>query len=208
MYIPKANLTTDQDEIVAFMKEYSFATLITTRDSIPVASHLPFTISRRDSQLILSSHFAKANNQWQDIENHKILVVFSEPHAYISTKNYERVLNVPTWNYITIHAYGDGKIIHDRENTFALLENMMENYEPAFRTDWNSFPDEYKSNMAAGIVAFEIVVTDLQGKMKLSQNRSEVEQQHIISTLSESSHSNEKTIAEYMIKNLEKSQGK
>ena len=54
MYIPKANLTTDQDEIVAFMKEYSFATLITSRDSIPVASHLPFTISRRDSQLILS----------------------------------------------------------------------------------------------------------------------------------------------------------
>ena len=190
------------------MKKYSFATLITTRDNIPVASHLPFTISRRDSQLILSSHFAKANNQWQDIENHKILVIFSEPHAYISTKNYERVLNVPTWNYITIHTYGDGKIIHDRENTFALLENMMENYEPAFRTDWNSFPDEYKSNMAAGIVAFEIVVTDLQGKMKLSQNRSEVEQQHIISTLSESSHSNEKIIAEYMIKNLEKSQDK
>ena len=53
MYIPKANLTTDQDEIVAFMKEYSFATLITSRDNIPVASHLPFTISRRDSQLIL-----------------------------------------------------------------------------------------------------------------------------------------------------------
>ena len=162
----------------------------------------------KNSNKAMISHFAKANNQWQDIENHKILVIFSEPHAYISTKNYERVLNVPTWNYITIHTYGDGKIIHDRENTFALLENMMENYEPAFRTDWNSFPDEYKSNMAAGIVAFEIVVTDLQGKMKLSQNRSEVEQQHIISTLSESSHSNEKTIAEYMIKNLEKSQGK
>ncbi len=53
MYIPKANLTTDQDEIVAFMKEYSFAMLITSRDNIPVASHLPFTISRRDSQLIL-----------------------------------------------------------------------------------------------------------------------------------------------------------
>ena len=54
MYIPIANLTTDQDEIVAFMKEYSFATLITSRDNIPVASHLPFTISQRDSQLILS----------------------------------------------------------------------------------------------------------------------------------------------------------
>ena len=53
MYIPKANLTTDQDEIVAFMKEYCFAMLITSRGNIPVSSHLPFTISRRDSQLIL-----------------------------------------------------------------------------------------------------------------------------------------------------------
>ena len=53
MYIPKANLTTDQDEIVAFMKEYCFAMFITSGENIPVASHLPFTISRRDSQLIL-----------------------------------------------------------------------------------------------------------------------------------------------------------
>ena len=53
-YIPKANLTSDQDEIVAFIKEYSIATLITSSENIPVASHLPFTISQRDSQLILS----------------------------------------------------------------------------------------------------------------------------------------------------------
>jgi transcriptional regulator len=204
MYIPKANLTTDQDKIVAFMKEYSFATLITSRENIPVASHLPFTISQRNSQLILSSHFAKANNQWQDIENHKILVIFSEPHAYISTKNYEKILNVPTWNYISVHAYGIGKIIHDQNRTFALLESMMENYEPAYQKDWHSFPDDYKTKMAAGIVAFEVIVTELQGKMKLSQNRSEAEQQHIISTLAESSNSNEKIIAAYMSKNLEK----
>ena len=53
-YIPKANLTSDQDEIVVFIKEYSFATLITSSENIPVASYLPFTISQRDSQLILS----------------------------------------------------------------------------------------------------------------------------------------------------------
>jgi transcriptional regulator len=54
LYIPKTNLTSDQDEIVAFIKEYSFATLITSSENIPVASHLPFTISQRDGQLILS----------------------------------------------------------------------------------------------------------------------------------------------------------
>jgi len=118
MYIPKFNLTTDQHEMVAFMKKFSFATIITAKNGIPLATHLPFSITTREEQIILTSHFAKANNQWQDIENNSVLVIFSEPHAYISTNNYEIALNVPTWNYISIHAYGEGKLITDTENTF------------------------------------------------------------------------------------------
>lgn len=204
MYIPKANLTTDQDEIVAFMKEYSFATLITSRDNIPVASHLPFTISRRDSQLILSSHFAKANNQWKDIENHKILVVFSEPHAYISTNNYELDLNVPTWNYISIHAYGEGKLITDSENTLKVLEMMIDNFEESYRKKWDHFPMDYKLKMSKGIVAFEIGINDLQGKKKLSQNRTDIEKLNIIESLTNSEDSSARFIASYMLKESQK----
>ena len=202
MYIPKANLTTDNEEIVEFMKRFSFATLITSTDNFPIATHLPFIVNTREDHVVLTSHFAKANEHWKEIETNPVLVIFSEPHAYISTNNYDKELNVPTWNYISIHAYGLGKLITESEKTFEILEATIDNYESSYRQQWDSFPDEYKLKMANGIVAFEILVNDLQGKKKLSQNRSVTEQRKIIENLSNSSDSNEKIIAEYMNANF------
>lgn len=200
MYIPKINLATNQNEIVSFMKQFSFATLITAKEGLPIATHLPFLVSTRDEKVILTSHFAKANNQWQDIVENKILVIFSEPHAYISTQNYDKPLNVPTWNYISIHAYGKGKIISETEAVFKVLENTINNYEADYQRQWDSFAMEYKLKMANGIVAFEIEVYDLQAKKKLSQNRTETEKEKIIETLSKSKDSSEQAIADFMRK--------
>jgi transcriptional regulator len=185
------------------MKQFSFATIITAKDSFPMATHLPFLVTTKDDNIILSSHFAKANEHWQDIENKNVLVIFSEPHAYISTKNYDKELNVPTWNYISIHAYGQGKLITETEKTFEILEKTIDNYETSYRKQWDNFPEDYKLKMSKGIVAFEIIITDLQAKKKLSQNRTETEQRKIIDTLSKSTDTNEKIIAEYMKNNLQ-----
>jgi transcriptional regulator len=201
MYIPKINLTTDKDEIVSFMRQFSFATIITANDNIPVATHLPFVVTFQEDNIILTSHFAKANQQWKEIENNKVLVIFSEPHAYISTKNYENEINVPTWNYISIHAYGQGKIITETEGVFKVLETTINNYDTSFKQQWDKLPEEYKLKMANGIVAFEIHVTELQAKKKLSQNRTDLEKQKIIDTLSKSNDTNEQLIAEFMKKN-------
>ncbi|MBU2525376.1 MAG: FMN-binding negative transcriptional regulator [Bacteroidetes bacterium] len=202
MYIPKANLTTNDEEIVSFMKRFSFATIITSKDNFPIATHLPFVVSTRDGDIVLTSHFAKANDQWQDIENNTVLAIFSEPHAYVSTKNYDKKLNVPTWNYISIHAYGQGKLITETGKTLEVLEKMIDNFETSYRSQWDGFPEDYKLKMLKGIIAFEVVVTDLQAKKKLSQNRTETEQQKIIDTLSKSVDTNEKIIAQYMKNNL------
>jgi transcriptional regulator len=204
MYIPKINLATDQEEIIAFMKRFSFATIITSNENIPIATHLPFLVSIKDDQIVLTSHFAKANDHWKDIETNNILVIFTEPHAYISTKQYDKELNVPTWNYISVHAYGKGKLITETENIFKVLEHTIENYETEFLKQWNSFSIDYKTKMADGIVAFEIIVNDLQAKNKLSQNRSATEKQKIIDTLKISNDTNEQLIANYM-KNEQKS---
>ncbi len=198
MYIPKINLTTDREEIIGFMQRFSFATIITAEGGLPVATHLPFLITSRGDDIILTAHFAKANKHWEDIEKNKVLVIFSEPHAYISTKNYDKELNVPTWNYISVHAYGQGKLITSTEKTFEILEATIDNYETEYRQQWDNLPTDYKINMSKGIVAFEILVTDLQAKKKLSQNRSDTEKQKIIETLSKSSDTNEKLIATYM----------
>jgi len=201
MYIPKINLATDRTEIVDFMKRFSFATVVTATNNIPVATHLPFLVSLKDDQLMLSSHFARANEQWKGIENNIVLTIFSEPHAYISPKNYEKALNVPTWNYISVHAYGQGTIITETGKVMELLEATIDQYDVSYQEQWNSLPEDYKLKMIKGIVAFEIVVTDLQAKKKLSQNKTSNEQQKIIATLSQSSDTNEILIAEYMKKN-------
>ena len=204
MYIPNLNLMTDKTEIVDFMQRFSFATLITARDNYPVATHLPFVVTLRDDNIILTSHFAKANDQWKDIQNNKALVIFNEPHAYISPKHYDKELNVPTWNYIAVHAYGQATLITERNKVLNILENTIEYYDNSYRQQWDNLPGDYKSGMIKGIVAFEIVVTDIQGKKKLSQNKTINEQTKIINTLSGSKDSNERMIADYMKMNVEK----
>lgn len=198
MYIPNNNLLTNRTEALEFMKRFSFATIITAKDGLPIATHLPFIVTTKDDNIILTSHFAKANEQWKDIENTKTLVIFSEPHAYISPKHYDKELNVPTWNYISVHAYGQGKLITETDKVIEILERTIHNYEISYKNQWDNLPDDYKKGLIKGIVAFEIMVTDLQGKKKLSQNKTENERQTIINTLSKSDDTNEKLIADYM----------
>jgi len=201
MYIPDDNQMNDQAEIVDFMKRFSFALIITSKDNIPTATHLPFLVCVEDDQIVLTSHFAKENPQWKDLENNTVLVVFSEPHAYISPKLYDKTLNVPTWNYLSVHAYGKSKIISESDAVMAVLNATVANYEMGYKAQWEELPEQYKVNLAKGIVAFEIVVSDLQAKKKISQNKTESEQHKIIDSLSKSDDSNARLIAEYMRKN-------
>ncbi|MAY84352.1 MAG: transcriptional regulator [Flavobacteriales bacterium] len=202
MYIPKPNILTDKNEALDFIKKFSFGTIITSKDNSPTATHLPFLVNLENEKIILTSHFAKANRQWKDIEENKVLTIFSEPHAYISPTNYQKDLNVPTWNYIAIHTYGKGRLITDSNKVIEVLERTIINYEESYKIQWDSLPNDYKEKMSNGIVAFEIEVDDLQAKKKLSQNKTEIEQKNIINSLSQSHNTNENLIADYMKKEL------
>ncbi len=204
MYIPNLNLMTDKTEIVDFMQRFSFATIITAKDNYPVGTHLPFLVTLKDDNILLTAHFAKANEQWKDIQNNKVLVIFTEPHAYISPKNYDKELNVPTWNYIAVHAYGQATIVTEQNKVLHILENTIEYYDNSYKQQWDNLPEDYKSGMIKGIVAFEMVVTDIQGKKKLSQNKAINEQKKIINTLSDSKDNNARMIADYMKMNVER----
>lgn len=200
MYIPKQFLTTDQAEMYAFMQRYSFALIITAKNNMPIATHLPFVVIENKGKINLLSHFAKANPQWRDIESQKILVVFSEPHAYISPTHYDNPISVPTWNYIAVHAYGQAQIIQHEAETLDILTQTINNYEKNYLDQWKTLPDDYKKRMAKDIVAFKIEVTEWQGKQKLSQNKNINERQRIIDTLSQSNNTSENEIAAYMHK--------
>lgn len=185
--------------MIAFMQRYSFATLVTAADNCPTATHLPFIVSDEGECLVLRAHFAKANPQSRQVATAQTcLVIFSEPHAYISPQLYESPINVPTWNYIAIHAYGKAQLISDEAAATALLEQTINYYEAQYMVQWNSLPQDYKDRLLKGIVAFEIVVTELQGKQKLSQNKSDTDRQHIADSLAQSPYSYEQELADYM----------
>lgn len=203
MYIPHHFKFEDEKEIIAFMKQYSFATIITVNGDIPVATQLPFFIDDSRDRLVLSSHFAIANEQTKYIEENISLVIFNEPHAYISPTHYDKLESVPTWDYIAVHAYGKAKIIKDEVAKLKALEQMIQFYEKDYLGQWASLSDKFKNGMMRGIVAFELEVTDLQGQKKLSQNKTETERQRIIKQFENSSNTVERDIASY-IKDLNK----
>jgi transcriptional regulator len=198
MYIPSFNSFPDRQEAISFMQRYSFATIVTDADGIPEATHLPFLVKQENDKILLLSHFAKANPQAAQIMDNINLVIFTEPHAYISPKNYEKEENVPTWNYIAIHAYGKAVITEAEDKKEELLKHTITYYDAGYMQQWEKLTDHYKSKMMKGIVAFEIEVTDLQSKKKLSQNRTDTERENIINALVKSTDTNERDIAAYM----------
>lgn len=198
MYVPKHFQFKGYAEKIAFMQQYSFATIVSIKNGIPIATQLPFHIRMDKDQLILTSHFARANEQADYIENSPSLVIFSEPHAYISPQHYDKMESVPTWDYITVHAYGLTSILTDEQAKNKILEQMILSYDEAYLTQWNELSDRFKSGMMRGIVAFELVVTDLQGQKKLSQNKSETERQRISDFLENSNRTHERDIAASM----------
>jgi transcriptional regulator len=201
MYIPKHFLNTNDEEAISFMQKYSFGTIVTSETGRPIATHLPFLVQKSDDGILISSHFAKANPQSNSIADKEVLIIFSEPHAYISPRHYENEQSVPTWNDISVHAYGKCKLIEEEAAKFNLLERTICNYEKAYQEQWNMLPMDFKERMLKGIVAFEVEATELQAKNKLSQNKSLAERQSIISELSGSSSSTEVQLAEYMKSN-------
>ena len=105
MYIPPYYQEQDEEKLISFMQAHNFANIISIKDGVPIATHLPFLIEKKENKLFLISHMAKANPQWQTFGQNELLIIFQGPHAYISPSHYEKQQNVPTWNYVAVHAY-------------------------------------------------------------------------------------------------------
>jgi transcriptional regulator len=185
------------------MKEYSFAALVTAKGDMPKATHLPFLVDMDDGVIRLRAHMARANDQWRDFaEGREALVIFQEPHAYVSPKHYEKQLSVPTWNYVAVHAYGQARLIDEREGKLRLLERMIRHLDEGYMKQWEGLPEQFKREKLGGIVAFEIEVTRLQGRFKLSQDRTLREQENIVNAFSACDDPLKSKIGEMMRQNL------
>jgi len=143
MYTPNQFRFRDKQEMVASMKQYPFATIVTMYGNIPVATQLPFCIDDSPEKLLLSAHFALANEQAKHIEDNTSLVIFSEPHAYISPVHYDKKESVPTWDYIAVHAYGKATIVTDENAVVKILEQMITFYDKNYLQQWDGLSDKY-----------------------------------------------------------------
>ena len=200
MYIPPYYREEETAKLFAFMSAHPFATLVSSDNSKPVANHLPFIVEKRGDAIFLIAHMAKANPQWQGFPGAELLVIFQGPHAYISPSHYEKQQNVPTWNYIAVHACGKAKLLEGMEAQVNVMERSIQAFEEKFYAQWKSLSPEYINNMLKAIVAFEIEISSLKGKFKLSQNKTQNEQQQIIHSFENSGDALQKEIAEEMKK--------
>ncbi|GIN95574.1 protease synthase and sporulation protein PAI 2 [Siminovitchia terrae] len=202
MYIPKHFKISDKAETFEVMRNHSFATLFSTHQGLPFATHLPLILSEDGSHL--SGHFARQNPQWTDIENQTVLAVFQGPHSYISPSWYETNQTVPTWNYVAVHVYGEMKLIDNEEEIMSDFRQMIDIYESKEgQYQMEDVDPKIISNLNKGVQAFKIHISHIEGKAKLSQNHSFERQNRVISQLFKGSNENDQQIARLMKKNLD-----
>jgi transcriptional regulator len=199
VYIPEFNRQEDRATILAFMRANPFAILVSNVDGIPFATHLPLLIEEAGDQIIIQGHMAKANAHWKSMkEIEESLIIFHGPHAYISPTLYEHRESVPTWNYAAVHVYGEPTLFTDEESLRATLHRMIDTFESSYMAQWSELSGEYQSRMMKHIVGFNIKVKRLEGKFKLSQNRTKGEQARVIQALNQSEDSNISGVAQLM----------
>jgi transcriptional regulator len=91
---------------------------------------------------------------------------------------------VPTWNFAAVHVHGRARLVHDAHVLEALVRALVERHENGRSDPWRmELPDEYRIQMLRGIVGFEIEITRMTGKFKLSQNRPAEDRARVVQAL-------------------------
>jgi transcriptional regulator len=194
MYTPKHFEQSDPRALWDFIDAHAFGTLVTIADGRPFVSHLPFLADRAAG--ILHCHVARVNPHWSLIaRSPQVLAIFAGPHGYVSPTWYAERGGVPTWNYTVVHAHGSAQAVDDAERTRKHVEALAAKYERGRPAPW--VPD-YDLRRLTGIVGIEIRVASLEGKFKLSQNRSEPDRARVIAELAASGRDEDAALAQLM----------
>ena len=180
MYLPKHFEQQDEQAMAQLLQLHPLATLAWQAGDGLSAEHLPLLWERGPgdgAHGTLRGHVARANPVWRAAADTAVLAVFQGPQAYITPSWYpskaETAKVVPTWNYAVVHMHGRLRITEDAAWLRALVERLTDTHEAARAQRWQvgDAPADYIEMMLRAIVGIEIEVTRLQGKWKVSQNR-------------------------------------
>lgn len=202
VYTPPFNREDDEDELRRLVAGVRAGWLVTSRpDAAPSATYLP--IMWRDDKVI--AHFARANPHWREIEPEApALLIITGPDAYVTPAWYaakaEHGKVVPTWNYSAVHLSGLARIHEDPEWLRMAVEELTDEHEHSREEPWHvsDAPSTYIEGQLRGIVGVELLVTNVEGKMKLSQNRSRGDREGVVAGLRQSARPGEQSVADQM----------
>lgn len=180
MHIPASNAAHDADAMHDFMDAHPLAALVTVSGEGIFATHLPLLLDRTEgSHGTLRGHVARANPHHRlPLAMPEALVIFSGPNAYVSPEWYpskaETGKVVPTWNYIAVHAYGHLRFIDDETFLRKHVDALTTRHESQRAAPWSirDAPADYIAQQLRAIVGLEVSITRLEGRWKMSQNRS------------------------------------
>jgi transcriptional regulator len=178
MYIPNHFKQKNIDSLHFCIKENPFAILVANTENGLVANHIPFHIDTKKSRLgTLKAHIAINNSLHQIInDNDEVLVIFSAGNSYISPNWYptkwENHRQVPTWNYIVVHARGKIKFIKDEKFLRGVVGILTKQLEADQPIPWkmSDAPKDYLDDLLNKIIGIEIEIIELLGKNKLGQD--------------------------------------
>jgi transcriptional regulator len=191
MYIPRHNEEKRVPVMHALITAHPLGTLVTLGSSGLFASHIPMVLEDDGSEFgVLRGQISRANTQWRDfVPTVDALAIFSGHQHYITPNWYpgtkEHGKEVPTWNYVVVHAYGPLKVIQDEQWLLTNVEKLTSIHEAASPVPWkvSDAPQDFIRSQLRGIVGLELPIRRLEGKWKVSQNRTEEEREGVVEGL-------------------------
>lgn len=207
MYTPPAFRDDDRASLHATMRAARLANLVTTGSTGIAATPLPLYLEADEGEKgVLYGHLARANPQWRTAPVGDALAIFMGPDAYISPAWYANKATdgrvVPTYNYITVHAYGPIEFFDDAERLLSVVTRLTNSFETPQPEPWavTDAPADFVKAQLRAIVGIRLPITRLEGKRKLSQNRPEGDRDRIARELSGSARAGDVLLAAAMPK--------
>jgi len=206
IYNPPAFRETDLAAMHAQIRHSGLATLITVGADGPIVSHLPMLLDSQPGPFgKLTGHLARANPQWKESDFSKpAIAMFMGPDAYVSPNWYpskaEHGKAVPTWNYSMIYVRGRIETFEEAEELRAHVTALTERFEQSAPNPWqvSDAPEDYLQRQFKGIVGLRLTIDTIEGKAKLSQNRSKADQDAVVAALSGSGRANDLAVSGMM----------
>jgi transcriptional regulator len=179
VYVPPAFREDDLSTLHAAINEARLAQLVTATEAGLIATPLPLFLAPDEGPHgTLYGHVARANEQWKLPPIGDAMALFMGPHAYVSPNWYpskqEHHKVVPTWNYVAVHAYGPVEFFEDPQRLLAVVTRLTNLHEQGNAAPWavSDAPEAFISAQLRGIVGLRLPITRIEGKRKMSQNRS------------------------------------